>query len=68
MVSFSIFSASIAFILFSCSCSDLDNLAAFSSPTANERANSRYLGLALGLDHLEKAQAKRLVITNIIQL
>ena len=65
-VSFSIFSAYIAFILFSCSCSDLDNLAAFSSPTANERANSRSLALGLGLDHLEKAPANLLVIKSII--
>ena len=65
-VSVSIFSAYIAFTLFSCSCSDLDNLAAFSSPAANERANSRSLALGLGLDHLEKAPANLLVIKSII--
>lgn len=66
MVSFSIFSAYIAFILFSCSCSDLESLAAFSSPTAKDLANSRSLGLALGFDHLEKAQTNRLVIKNMV--
>ena len=65
MVSFSIFSASIAFILFSCYCSDLDSLAAFSSPAAKERANYRSLALGLGLDHLEKIAVRRLVIKNM---
>lgn len=39
MVSFSTFSASIALSLFYCSCYDFDSLAAFSSPTAKDRAN-----------------------------
>lgn len=65
MVSLTIFSASAALFLFSCSCSDFDNLAALSSPTANDLANYLSLALGLGFDHLEKTLANLLVIKNI---
>jgi hypothetical protein len=54
----------IAFILFYCYCSDLDNFAAFSSPVANER-NYCVLGLALGLDILENKKDSLLTAKNI---
>jgi hypothetical protein len=41
--------------LFYCSCSDLDSLAAFSSPKANDFLSYlSLLSLGLGLDHLAK--------------
>jgi hypothetical protein len=68
MVSFSILSAYMAFDLFYCSCSDFDNLAAFSSPTANDLANYLSFALGLGFDHLEKTLTNLLVIKNMIRL
>lgn len=68
IVYFSIFYAYIAFILFYCSCSDLDNLAAFSSPVAKDRANYFYFAFGFGLDHLENTLAILLVIKSMIKL
>lgn len=57
-----------AFILFYCSCSDFESLAAFSSPVAKDRANSFSLALGLGLDHLENAPTILLVIKSMVKL
>ena len=66
MVYFSIFYYSTARILFSCYCSAFDNLAALSSPAANERSFYFDLALGLGLLAFEKSPTILLVASNII--
>ena len=57
-----------AFCLFSNYCSDFDNLAAFSSPMANDFLPSlTLLGLGFGLDHLAKF-AHSLIVNKFIKI